>query len=437
MIPPARRGRHQPGVLALRRLARRAGAFFIRRQVKGDRVYTAVLRAYVKQLLRDRFPRSSTSRAARSRTGKLLFPKTGPGLHGGRRLARRRRRRRPLRAGRHRLRAAHRGRRLRPGAGRRREEEGEPSAPCWGPPGRSSGATSGSTSSSGRRSRCGRWPSSARGRRGRAVARPRRRRAGPTRAARWSSTWPTGCLSGIAEVVTITPVGLVAAALLSHVRRGISARSWPSGSSCSAPSPTEGGARFARPRRGAPATRAQPGPIHDAVATFVASKVVGVQEAGGQIIYQVLDEKRPVLDFHRNADPHRFVGPSLVARVRAARRRRRRGGGPRRAAGSRASSSSSSCTRSAPASSRVFRRKLAALGRLGAVARTVGARPARPGARAARLPGRPAPPLPGGLPAGRGDGPRAPARPAAGRPQGAREAGARARARPNSSPVAC
>ncbi|HEY6097810.1 MAG TPA: 1-acyl-sn-glycerol-3-phosphate acyltransferase, partial [Anaeromyxobacter sp.] len=58
-------------------LARRGGAFFIRRKVKGDRVYTAVLRAYVKHLLRDRFPQEFYVEGGRSRTGKLLFPKTG------------------------------------------------------------------------------------------------------------------------------------------------------------------------------------------------------------------------------------------------------------------------------------------------------------------------------------------------------------------------
>ena len=36
-------------------LARRAGAFFIRRSFKGDKIYSATLRAYVKYLLRERF----------------------------------------------------------------------------------------------------------------------------------------------------------------------------------------------------------------------------------------------------------------------------------------------------------------------------------------------------------------------------------------------
>jgi glycerol-3-phosphate O-acyltransferase len=56
---------------------RRGGAYFIRRQVKGDPVYAAVLRAFVKQLLRDKFPQEFYIEGGRSRTGKLLFPKMG------------------------------------------------------------------------------------------------------------------------------------------------------------------------------------------------------------------------------------------------------------------------------------------------------------------------------------------------------------------------
>ena len=57
--------------------ARRAGAFFIRRSFKGDKIYSATLRAYVKYLLRERFTQEFFPEGGRSRTGKLLFPKTG------------------------------------------------------------------------------------------------------------------------------------------------------------------------------------------------------------------------------------------------------------------------------------------------------------------------------------------------------------------------
>jgi glycerol-3-phosphate O-acyltransferase len=58
-------------------IARWSGAFFIRRSVKGDRLYTAVLRAYVKRLMRDGFPQEFFIEGGRSRTGKLAAPKTG------------------------------------------------------------------------------------------------------------------------------------------------------------------------------------------------------------------------------------------------------------------------------------------------------------------------------------------------------------------------
>jgi glycerol-3-phosphate O-acyltransferase len=58
-------------------IARWTGGYFIRRSFKGDHLYAAVLRAYVKRLIRDRFPQEFFIEGGRSRTGKLVFPKTG------------------------------------------------------------------------------------------------------------------------------------------------------------------------------------------------------------------------------------------------------------------------------------------------------------------------------------------------------------------------
>jgi glycerol-3-phosphate O-acyltransferase len=58
-------------------IARWSGGFFIRRSFKGDQLYAAVLRAYVKRLMRDGFPQEFFIEGGRSRTGKLAFPKTG------------------------------------------------------------------------------------------------------------------------------------------------------------------------------------------------------------------------------------------------------------------------------------------------------------------------------------------------------------------------
>lgn len=56
---------------------RRAGAFFIRRSFKGDRLYSAVVETYVRRLIRDGYPIELFVEGGRSRTGKLLPPKFG------------------------------------------------------------------------------------------------------------------------------------------------------------------------------------------------------------------------------------------------------------------------------------------------------------------------------------------------------------------------
>jgi glycerol-3-phosphate O-acyltransferase len=58
-------------------LFRRAGAFFIRRSFHGDRLYAAVVDAYIRRLLKDGWPLEFFLEGGRSRTGKLLAPKLG------------------------------------------------------------------------------------------------------------------------------------------------------------------------------------------------------------------------------------------------------------------------------------------------------------------------------------------------------------------------
>ncbi|MFO0553532.1 MAG: 1-acyl-sn-glycerol-3-phosphate acyltransferase [Polyangiaceae bacterium] len=58
-------------------LLRRGGAFFIRRDARTDRLYAAVLDAYVRRLLRDGWPIEFFLEGGRSRTGKMLSPKVG------------------------------------------------------------------------------------------------------------------------------------------------------------------------------------------------------------------------------------------------------------------------------------------------------------------------------------------------------------------------
>lgn len=58
-------------------LFRRSGAFFIRRDFKGDRLYVAVVDAYVRKLLRDGHAIELFLEGGRSRSGKLLAPMLG------------------------------------------------------------------------------------------------------------------------------------------------------------------------------------------------------------------------------------------------------------------------------------------------------------------------------------------------------------------------
>lgn len=58
-------------------IARGAGAFFLRRSFKGDAVYTATFKAYIKKLIADGIHQEFFPEGGRSRTGKLLQPKLG------------------------------------------------------------------------------------------------------------------------------------------------------------------------------------------------------------------------------------------------------------------------------------------------------------------------------------------------------------------------
>jgi glycerol-3-phosphate O-acyltransferase len=58
-------------------LFRRAGAFFLRRSFDGDRLYTAVFRAYVQLLIKDGVTQEFFIEGTRSRTGKTLQPRLG------------------------------------------------------------------------------------------------------------------------------------------------------------------------------------------------------------------------------------------------------------------------------------------------------------------------------------------------------------------------
>ncbi len=310
-------------------IARRGGAFFIRRKVKGDRVYTAVLRAYVKHLLRDRFPQEFYVEGGRSRTGKLLFPKTGlvsmevdAWLDGAaddvlfvpiaidyeklveassyvRELAGAEKHRESLRA--------------LLGAARvlfRRYERlyvqfGEPiSLRAVAEQRLGGGATSLAVDEA--------WGGEA-DRAAAPVLESGARDAPVEAKRRLVQAIGNRIAYGISRAVTITPVGLAAAALLSHVGRGLAASDVARRVELLRYVAAEGGARFARDLRGAPSDPRRRGPIADALRRLEAGRIVRAETVAGETIYRVDDEHRPVLDYHRNAVIHRYVAPALVA----------------------------------------------------------------------------------------------------------------------------
>lgn len=305
-------------------IARRGGAFFIRRKVKGDRIYTAVLRAYVKYLLRERFPQEFYVEGGRSRTGKLLFPKMGlvsmevdAWLDGAaedvvfvpvavdyeklieagsyaRELSGAEKQKESLRGllgaatvlfGRYErlyvqfeepisLKAAAEQRLGARAASLTIDE-------AWG---------------------------------GEVVRAGAPRAEAPAEAKRQLvQTLANRIAYGISRAVTITPVGLFAATVLSHARRGIAAPDVARRVELLRYVAASGGARFARDLAGAPSDPREAGPIADAVRRLARDGLVRVEVAAGETIYQVDDDRRPLLDYHRNAVIHRFVAPALVA----------------------------------------------------------------------------------------------------------------------------
>ncbi|HET7753138.1 MAG TPA: 1-acyl-sn-glycerol-3-phosphate acyltransferase [Anaeromyxobacteraceae bacterium] len=306
-------------------IARAGGAFFIRRTVKGDRVYTAALRAYVKQLLRDRSPQEFYLEGGRSRTGKLLFPKTGlfsmevdAWLEGAAQdvlfvpvaidyeaLIESRAYARELSGGEKKkedIRGLLRARKvLWRRYGRLYVQFGEPvslraiAEARLGPDATSLVPAEVMES-----------PAATAGARDEGERRGGDKRRMLVQALANRVAW------GIARATTITPVGLVAAALLSHVRRGLTATELERRVEFLRRVAAERGSRFARGLATAPADPRLPGPIADALAKLVSDGLVRVELAAGEPVYQTVDERRTQLDFHRNGVLQRFVGPSLV-----------------------------------------------------------------------------------------------------------------------------
>jgi glycerol-3-phosphate O-acyltransferase len=292
-------------------IARRGGAFFIRRTFKGDKIYSATLRAYVKFLLRERYAQEFFLEGGRSRTGKLLFPKTGlvsmevdAWLDGAaddvlfvpiavdyERLVEGQSYQAEL-------------------SGREKEKESfgallrtpKVLLKRWGPIYLQFGEPVSLKALA--QQRLGEAASSLT-----LDAEDRetdsKRRLVQAVAARVAHA--------INRAVTISPMGMVAAALLSHVRRGLSAEELEGRVNLLRVVAQHVDARFARGLNDAPADPGRPGPVADALAKLEKDGLVHAERAAGRVIYLVPDEARPQLDYFRNNVLHRYISVSMIA----------------------------------------------------------------------------------------------------------------------------
>ncbi len=118
---------------------------------------------------------------------------------------------------------------------------------------------------------------------------------------------------GISRVSTVTPHALLASALLAHRRRGISAKDVGERITMLRRIATDLEARFSRQLEEAPSSPATLGPIRDALSMFADQGMVKTVEALGEPIYQVEDEKRPEMAFYKNTLINLVAGRTIVA----------------------------------------------------------------------------------------------------------------------------
>ncbi|HEU4385124.1 MAG TPA: 1-acyl-sn-glycerol-3-phosphate acyltransferase [Anaeromyxobacteraceae bacterium] len=292
-------------------IARRGGAFFIRRSFKGDKIYSATLRAYVKFLLRERYAQEFFVEGGRSRTGKLLFPKTGlismevdawlDGAADDVRFV-------PIAVDYERLVEGKSYQAELSGGEKEKESFGallrtpRVLLKRWGPIYLQFGEPVSLKTLAQQHLREAATSLTLDGEERETDSKRRLVQAVAARLAH-----------RINRVITISPMGLVAAALLSHQRRGIPAEEVARRVELLRVVAQHVDARFARGLADASADPRQAGPVAEALAKLEKDGLVRAERAAGQVIYQVPDEARPQLDYFRNNALHRYVSVSMIA----------------------------------------------------------------------------------------------------------------------------
>ncbi|RKH55027.1 1-acyl-sn-glycerol-3-phosphate acyltransferase [Corallococcus llansteffanensis] len=118
---------------------------------------------------------------------------------------------------------------------------------------------------------------------------------------------------GISKVSTVTPHALVSASLLAHRRRGLTQRELTDRISLLRRIALEDGARLSPELVNAPSNPETLGPIQDAMREFISDEMVRTKEARGEVSYQVEDARRAEMSFYKNTLMNLVAARSLVA----------------------------------------------------------------------------------------------------------------------------
>lgn len=282
---------------------RRAGAFFLRRSFKGDKLYTAVFKAYLKKLVHDGIHHEFFPEGGRSRTGKLLQPKLGlftwlvdAVLEGARNdlLF---------------VPIAIDYEKVVEGASYKQELQGGEKKPEDIKALLSAPAVL--TENYGRIHLTFDVPVSLRA----LMAERGITRETATDEQKKALVRALGhrVMYGISRVSTVTPHALLAAALLAHRRRGISEREVTDRVLFLRTLASELGAPLSRLLVDAPSSPTVIGPIADAMRMFASSGFVRTAEARGERIFQVEDDRRPELSFYKNTLLNLIAGRAIVS----------------------------------------------------------------------------------------------------------------------------
>ncbi|MFT3708350.1 MAG: 1-acyl-sn-glycerol-3-phosphate acyltransferase [Archangium sp.] len=281
---------------------RRAGAFFLRRSFKGDKLYTAVFKAYLKKLVHDGIHHEFFPEGGRSRTGKLLQPKLGlftwlveAVLEGARNdllFV-------PIAIDYEKVvEGAEYKKELQGGEKKAEDAKGLLAAPAV------------LMQNYGRIHLGFDEPVSL----AKLMADRGIKRETCTEDQKRTLVRALGhrVMYGISKVSTVTPHALLASSLLAHRRRGIPARDLTDRIVFLRGLATDLGAPLSRLLTDSPSSPTVIGPMMDAMRMFASEGMVRSVEARGEPIFQVEDDRRPELSFYKNTILNLIAGRSIV-----------------------------------------------------------------------------------------------------------------------------